>query len=76
MFHEFKNSSLTYREIELGLIKLMFAGQPLRSIWEGLVRELADYQAESQDDISQKEQVIKTPWSFQRFGSWHKLIRR
>lgn len=55
MFHEFKNSSLSYRETELGLIKLMFPGQPLRSIWVGLVRELADYQAESQDAISQKD---------------------
>lgn len=68
MFPDFKNSSLTDRETELGLIKWMFAGWPLRSICVGLFRKLIDSQTGSQDDSNHQEQVRTNPW--------HKEIRK
>ena len=37
---DLKNFSLTDRETALGLVKWMFVGCPLRSIWVGLFTEL------------------------------------
>lgn len=55
MLPDFKNFSLTDRETELSLIKGMFVGWPLRSIWVGLFRELIDSQTGPQDDVNHQD---------------------